>query len=292
MQKSLQELLARAAPLQAPGVYDALSALMVQQAGFPCAYLSGASLSYTRLGRPDVGLITLSELVDALTRIRERVSLPLVVDADTGFGNHLNMQRSVRMLENAGASAIQVEDQQLPKRCGHMAGKTLATTEDMLTRLQAALDARRQNTLVVARTDAIAVEGIDAALERAGRYLEAGADLLFIEAPQSREELARIGREFGDKAPLVANMVEGGRTPPLSAAELGELGYALIIYPGALVRSFMFAARELLTCLAKEGATSALAGRMLDFDELNRTLGLEALQQLDRHYAGRGAGDA
>lgn len=292
MQKGLRELLARRAPLATPGVYDALSALMVQQAGFPCAYLSGASLSYTRLGRPDVGLITLSELVDALTRIRERVSLPLVVDADTGFGNYLNMQRSVRMLENAGASAIQVEDQQLPKRCGHMEGKTLAPTGEMLTRLQAALDARRQGALIVARTDAIAVEGLDAALERAGRYLEAGADLLFIEAPQSLEELERIGREFGDKAPLVANMVEGGRTPPLSATELGQLGYALIIYPGALVRSFMFAARELLNCLAKEGATAALAGRMLDFDELNSTLGLEELQQLDRHYAGRRAGEA
>lgn len=276
----LAGLLARQAPLVTPGVYDALSALLAEQAGFACAYVSGAAVSYTRLGRPDVGLVTLSELVQAVSLMRERVSLPLVVDADTGFGSPLNVRRTVRALERAGASAIQLEDQVMPKRCGHLRGKTLVSEAEARARLRAALDARR-DAWIVARTDAIAVEGFEAALARAESYMQEGVDALFIEAPRSRAELARIGEVFGAKLPLIANMVEGGQTPRLGSAALGSLGYALVLYPGALVRASAFALRNLLGELREKGDSAASAGRMLNFSELNAVLGLEELQRLD-----------
>jgi len=276
----LAGLLAQRAPLVTPGVYDALSALLVEQAGFACAYVSGAAVSYTRLGRPDVGLVTLSELVQAVSLMRERVSLPLVVDADTGFGSPLNVRRTVRALERAGATAIQLEDQVMPKRCGHMSGKALVSEAEARARLRAALDARH-SALIVARTDAIGVEGFEAALARAESYLQEGVDALFIEAPRSRAELARIGEMFGAKLPLIANMVEGGQTPRLSSAALGSLGYALVLYPGALVRASVFAQRTLLEALREKGDSAASAGGMLNFAELNAVLGLDELQRLE-----------
>jgi len=279
--------------LLAPGVFDGLSAALAEAAGFEALYLSGASLAYTRLGMPDVGLVTQSELVDALARIRERTELPILVDADTGFGNALNVQRTVRLLERAGASAVQIEDQAFPKRCGHLSGKSLIPTNEMVGKIRAALDARSsRELLIVARTDAIAVEGFECALARARAYAEAGADLLFVEAPRSREELAAVPQRLADGPPLVANIVEGGSTPPLSAAELEALGYAVVIFPGGLVRALAKTAQEFFRCLETHGSTVPFRDRMLDFQGLNALLGTEALlARVRRNDPENGEGD-
>jgi 2-methylisocitrate lyase-like PEP mutase family enzyme len=264
--------------LVAPGCYDALSAALIQRHGFAAAYVSGASIAYTRLGQPDVGLVTLSEVADVVTCIRERVTMPLLVDADTGFGNALNLQRTVQLFERAGASALQIEDQQFPKRCGHLAGKRVVPGDEMVGKIRAACDARRNpNTVLIARTDAVAIEGLDAALERAERYLEAGADVLFVEALPSLEAMADTCARFAGRAPLLANMVEGGRTPLRNVADLQRLGFAIAIFPGALVRAQTFAAEQLLAALARDGATAALRDRMLDFPQLNELLGTQDL---------------
>jgi len=284
---SLRERLRRKPILVAPGVYDALGALLAEQAGFEALYLSGASLAYTRLGRPDLGLVTASELENTLANIRERVALPIVVDADTGFGNALNVGRTVRMLERAGGAglALQLEDQTLPKRCGHLDGKTLVPPAEMCGKIRAALDARASDaTLVVARTDAVAVEGLEPALERAERYLAAGADVLFIEALRSTEQMqAALGR-FAGRAPLLANMVEGGKTPVLPAARLEALGYSIVIFPGGLARALGHAAQEYFAALRRDGTTDAVRGRMLDFDGLNALLGTPQLLALGKRY--------
>ncbi len=285
--KKLRELLAGPQAVIAPGVYDALTALLVQQADFDCVYLSGASVSFTRLGRPDLGLTTLTEVADTVARIRERIELPLVVDADTGYGNALNVKRSVALLERMGASAIQLEDQQSPKRCGHLAGKNLVTVEEMTGKICAALDARQDaDTIVIARTDALAAEGIDQAIARGHAYVAAGADVLFIEAPRSVEHLQQIGQEFGDKLPLLANMVEGGRTPLLPADELGDLGFSLVIYPGAMLRVNAKAGTDYLAALKADGTTSGFLDRMYLFDEVNGLIGLDEMIRDGQRYAG------
>ena len=268
----------------APGVFDALGALLVEQAGFDCLYLSGASVAYTQLGRPDVGLVSATEVARVVAAVRDRTELPLVVDADTGFGNALNVARTVRVFERAGASAIQLEDQTTPKRCGHLAGKSLVPAAEMEGKIKAALDARRdEETLVVARTDAIAVEGLESALERAGRYREAGADMLFVEAPRTLEELAAVPRQLPD-VPLVANIVEGGATPPVSTSELDELGYRLAIVPGGLVRATARAAQDFLAVLRADGSTEAFRDRMLDLAGINTVVGTNDLLDLGSRY--------
>src|SRR3974390_1736487 len=214
---SLRTLLTRKPILVAPGVYDAFTALNASLAGFSTLYVSGGAIAYTRLGRPDVGLVSMSEVAETVSLIRDRVDTHLIVDADTGYGNALNVERTVRTFERAGATAIQIEDQDFPKRCGHLDGKALVPATEMLGKIKAALDARHsRETLVIARTDAVAVEGFDRAIERALAYGEAGADVLFVEAPKAREDLARIVAALGTAVPLMANMVEGGKTPPLS----------------------------------------------------------------------------
>lgn len=269
----------------APGIYDALSGLLVEQAGFEAAYLSGASISYTQIGRSDMGFMTASEVADTVTRIRERVEIPLIVDGDTGFGNALNVIRTVKAFERAGASAIQLEDQQLPKRCGHLAGKTLVSTQEMAGKVRAAVDARtNENTLIIARSDGIAVEGFEAALDRGEAYLEAGADVLFIEAPQTLEQMGAITARFADRIPLLANMVEGGKTPIKTADELGEMGFKLVISPGALVRAHVFMAQEFLSVLRRDGTTAAYRDRMLDFGQLNAALGIDEIKALAKTY--------
>jgi 2-methylisocitrate lyase-like PEP mutase family enzyme len=269
--------------LLAPGVYDALTALLAEQAGFEALYLSGASIAYTRLGRPDIGLVTASEVADTLSNIRERVSLPVIVDADTGFGNALNTIRTVRMFERAGASAIQLEDQLAPKRCGHLDGKSLVSAAEMTGKIRAALDTRK-DALIVARTDAVAVEGLEPALERAARYAEAGADVLFIEALRSVEDMKQATARFGGKVPLLANMVEGGKTPVLAAAELEAIGYSIAIFPGGTVRSVAFSMQEYFSLLKRDGGTAASRARMLDFDGLNRTIGTPEMLALGKRY--------
>ena len=283
MTQTLRTRLQQKRLLLAPGVYDALTAMLAEQAGFEALYLSGASIAYTRLGRSDVGLVTASEVADTLTNIRERVSLPVIVDADTGFGNALNVIRTIRMFERAGADAIQLEDQLAPKRCGHLDGKTLVSTGEMVGKIRAALDTRR-DALIVARTDAVAVEGLEPALERAARYAEAGADVLFVEAIRSVEDMKKAVALFGGKVPLLANMVEGGKTPVLSAAELEKIGYRIAIFPGGTVRSVAFALREYYSSLRKEGTTDKVRDRMFDFDGLNQTIGTPELLKLGKKY--------
>ncbi len=279
--------LANNAPVVAPGVYDALTALMVEQAGFGCAYVSGASVSFTKLGRPDLGLTTMSEVADSIARMRERVELPLIVDADTGFGNALNVQRTVKLFERMGASAIQLEDQTLPKRCGHLAGKTLVSTNEMVGKLKAALDARVDaDTMIVARTDALAVEGIDAALDRAEQYAEAGADLLFVEAPRDEAQLRMVSDRLASKVPLLVNMVEGGRTPLMPADRLGDLGFSLVIYPGAMVRVITKAAQDYLTVLNTDGTTANMLDNMLDFSQVMELVGLSEMVADGQNYSG------
>src|SRR5256885_3068542 len=218
MAQSLRARISRKPIVVAPGVYDPFTALVATQAGFETLYVSGAAIAYTRLGRPDIGLVSMSEMAETVTLIRDRLDAHLVVDADTGYGNAINVMRTVRAFERAGATAIQLEDQDFPKRCGHLDGKALIPAAEMIGKLKAALDTRASaDTLIVARTDAVAVEGFDRAIERATRYKEAGADMLFVEAPKSREELARIAKALPG-VPLLANMVEGGKTPILPAA--------------------------------------------------------------------------
>ena len=280
----LRELLA-GQPFIAPGCYDAFTALLIEQAGFACAYVSGASIAFTKLGRPDIGLTTLTEVAETVGNIRERVALPLIVDGDNGFGNALNVQRTVRLLEKMGASAIQLEDQTLPKRCGHLDGKTLVSVGEMLGKLKAAQDARTDSaTLIVARTDAIAVDGFEAGMARAHAYADAGADVLFIEALQSVAQFERAGQELGGRVPLLANMVEGGKTPLLSISELGALGFRLAIYPGAMVRVVGQAATTYLATLSQDGTTRGMLDRMFDFRRLNEVIGTDdMLRQGDRY---------
>jgi 2-methylisocitrate lyase-like PEP mutase family enzyme len=281
----LSARLARKPIVVAPGVYDPFTALVATQAGFDTLYVSGAAIAYTRLGRPDIGLVSESEVASTVALIRDRVTAQLIVDADTGFGNALNVVRTVRDLERAGANAIQIEDQDFPKRCGHLDGKALVSAGEMCGKLRAALDARRsRQTLIIARTDAVAVEGFDLAIERAIRYREAGADMLFVEAPKTGDDLNRMVAALGNRAPLMANMVEGGKTPPLSAAELEGIGFALVIFPGGIVRALGRMAAEYYGSLAANGTTEPFRDRMLDFDGLNAVIGTPEMMALGRRY--------
>jgi 2-methylisocitrate lyase-like PEP mutase family enzyme len=282
---SLKNLLARPQPLLAPGIYDALSALVAEQSGFEALYLSGASIAYTRLGRSDVGLTTATEVAQTLAHITDRVRLPVIVDADTGFGNALNVQRTVRDFERAGAAMIQLEDQGFPKRCGHLDGKTVVPAGEMVGKLRAALDARRsRETLILARTDALAIEGLDAALERAERYLETGVDALFIEALRSPEQMKAACGRFASRIPLLANMVEGGKTPILSAQELGQVGFRIVIFPGGTARAVAHTLQRYYGTLRKDGTTAAVRGEMLDFDGLNAVIGTPELLEAGKRY--------
>ncbi|MFK7942475.1 MAG: oxaloacetate decarboxylase [Paracoccaceae bacterium] len=275
--------LAREDILLAPGVYDALTALLATQAGAEAAYLSGASIAYTRFGRPDIGLVGMSEVAEVIAAIRDRVDLPLIVDADTGYGNALNVQRTVRTFERMGANVIQLEDQSLPKRCGHLAGKTLVPGAEMVGKINAALDVR-SDALIMARTDAIAVEGIDAALDRAEAYLEAGADILFVEAPQDDTQIAAIMDRLGGRVPLLANMVEGGKTPLRSASELQALGYSLAIFPGGAVRAMAAQGQRYYANLVATGSNAGLANQMFDFGGLNDVIGTDDMLALGKTY--------
>lgn len=282
---NLKNRIAEPRVLLAAGVYDALSALIAEQAGFEALYLSGASIAYTRLALGDVGLTTETEVEDVLSRVAERVRAPLIADADTGFGNAVNVQRTVRRFERAGAAMIQLEDQAFPKRCGHLDGKAVVPVDEMCGKLRAALDARQDaGTLILARTDALAVEGLDAALERAERYLACGVDALFIEALRSSAQMDAACARFAARVPLLANMVEGGKTPVQSAAELGARGFRIVIFPGGAARAAAFALRDYYASLAAHGSTRPFASRMLDFDGLNALIGTPTLLAESKRY--------
>ncbi|MDA8248454.1 MAG: isocitrate lyase/phosphoenolpyruvate mutase family protein [Rhodospirillales bacterium] len=288
---SLRQQLAAGRALVAPGVFDALTASLAAAAGFEALYLSGAAIAYTRLGRPDIGLVSMNEVAETIALVRDRVALPLIVDADNGYGNALNVQRTVRTFERAGASAIQLEDQTLPKRCGHLQDKSLVTAQEMVGKIHAAVDARASaETLIVARTDAVAVEGFAPAVERARQYAQAGADVLFVEAPTSREQLRSLAASLASVRPLVANMVEGGATPLASAGELGAIGFRLVIFPGGIVRALAHTAQEYYASLARHGSNAPFAARMFDFNALNAVIGTPAMLERGRRYE-RGGSD-
>jgi 2-methylisocitrate lyase-like PEP mutase family enzyme len=283
---TLKQRLAEPRVLLAPGIYDALSALLAEQSGFEALYLSGASIAYTRLGRADIGLTTYSEVADTLARITERVRVPVIVDADTGFGNALNVQRTVRGFERAGAAMIQLEDQTFPKRCGHLEGKALVPVAEMQGKLSAALDARASaDTLVIARTDAIAVEGLDRALERAEAYLDCGVDALFVEALRTPEQMDAASKRFAHRVPLLANMVEGGKTPVHSADELAARGFRIVIFPGGTARAVAHTLAGYYASLYTHGSSLPWRNHMLDLDGLNSVIGTPALLALGKRYS-------
>jgi len=284
---NLKSRLRQAEIVLAPGVYDALSALLAEQAGFEALYLSGASVAYTKLGRSDVGLSTYSEVLDTLAHITERVARPVIVDADTGFGNALNVMRTVKGFERAGAAMIQLEDQTFPKRCGHLDGKSVVPVQEMVGKLKAALDARsKTDTLILARTDALAVEGQEAAFERAQAYLECGVDALFIEALRSPAQMDAACARFADRVPLLANMVEGGKTPLQNAAELQQRGFSIAIFPGGTARAAAHALQAYFANLYQHQSTTGWKEKMLDFDGLNQVIGTTELLAGGKRYSG------
>jgi 2-methylisocitrate lyase-like PEP mutase family enzyme len=282
---SLKARLQNSKILVAPGVYDGLTAALATDAGFEALYLSGAAVAYTRLGRPDIGLSTASEMADTMALIADRTPLPVIIDADTGFGNALNAQRTMRIYERAGASALQLEDQSYPKRCGHLADKSLISSAEMAGKISAMADARAgDETLIIARTDAIAVEGFSAALDRAESYIEAGADVLFVEAPQDRAQLEEIGTRFADRIPLLANMVEGGATPITNAADLERQGFSIAIFPGGIVRAIGRTAQAYYDSLQANGSNKPFADRMFDFNGLNDVIGTNEQLEIGARY--------
>ena len=288
-QSTLRNRLGKKKILVVPGIYDAFGAIMAERAGFEALYLSGASIAYTKLGSPDIGLITLNELESVVGNVCERSALPIIVDADTGFGNALNVQRTIKLLERAGAAAIQIEDQSLPKRCGHLDGKTLVNAVEMNGKIKAALDARSNNdTVIIARTDAIGVEGYDLAMERAAGFIESGADILFIEAFQNVKQIAGAVEQFGGKIPLLVNMVEGGKTPMLPAAELETMGFSVVIFPGGLVRAIAHTAEQYFASLNEMGSTRDYQNRMFNFKELNELLGTDRILEAGKQYGDGG----
>jgi len=281
--RRLRELLRTARPVVSPGVYDGYSARLVETMGFKTAATTGAGLTNSVIVQPDIGIFGLRDNVDACRHLARSVSIPLTADADTGYGNAVTVYHVVQYFEEAGIVGINVEDQLAPKRCGHLDGKALISTGEMAGKIKAALDTREE-ALVIARTDAVAVEGLEPALERAERYAEAGADMLFIEALRSVDEMKAANARFKGKVPLMANMVEGGKTPVLSTAELQSIGYSFAIFPGGTVRSIAFGLQEYFASLRKEGGTAKLRDRMLDFNGLNRTIGTPELLQLGKKY--------
>ena len=271
--------------LLAPGIYDALSGLIAEQSGAKAAYLSGASIAYTRFGRSDIGLVSVSEVHDTLAAVTDRIKIPIIVDADTGFGNALNVQRTIRSFERAGAAAIQIEDQSFPKRCGHLDGKVLIKKDEMVGKVKAAVDSRKtSDTLIIARTDARAVEGLQEAIDRAHAYHEAGADVLFIEAPRSVDELKLIRKSFDLNIPLLANMVEGGKTPVKTANDLKSLGFNIVIFPGGAGRAATFQLQEYYAGLLKNGSNSEFSKKMHNFDSLNSVIGTPELLKIGKKY--------
>jgi len=281
----LRELLKAPSPLVAPGAYDALSARLVEQAGFDVVYMTGFGTTASLIGRPDVGLLTGAEMADNARRIVSAVEVPVIADADTGYGNALNVLRTVQLYEQAGVAGIQLEDQVMPKKCGHMSGKALIGADEMAGKIRAAVEARRDPDLVIiARTDAVAVQGLDEAITRAHAFADAGADLLFVEAPTSEDDIARVAGELRGVAPLVFNWAEGGRTPPLSLSRIAELGFAMVIYPIGTLLAATAGIRSLLATLKADGVPS-LDG-LPTFGEFTDLIGLPEVQQLEQRFAG------
>lgn len=258
----LRQLLARDQLLLVPGAFDCISARLVEASGFEAVYLTGSGMSLSRIGAPDVGFLSFAEVLDQVKRVADLVRVPIIADADTGYGGPLNVIRTVIEYERAGISAIQIEDQDFPKKCGHEPGRRIVSVEEMVSRVKAAVDARRDEVVILARTDARTTEGLDAAIERAVAYVEAGADAIFFESPETEDEMIRLTKAI--PAPVLANMVEGGRTPVLDAARLEEIGYKIAIFPNSLTRMFTRMGQALLADLKADGNTTAWRDRMYD----------------------------
>ena len=279
----LRQLLAGKGIVVAPGAHDALTAKIIEKTGFPAVYMTGYGQAASHLGKPDVGLLTMSEMVARAANIVEAVNIPVIADADTGFGNAVNVMRTVREYEKAGVAAIQLEDQVAPKKCGHMTGRQVVPQAEMAGKIKAAVDARRdEELLIIARTDARTVHGIEEALARGKAYEEAGADILFIESPESLEEMKKITSSF--KVPVLANMVEGGRTPLLTVTELAALGYDLVIFPTASTYTMARAMTSLMENLRETGTTAGMLEQMVTFTEFNELIGLPQIRELESTY--------
>jgi 2,3-dimethylmalate lyase len=282
----LRELLAGPGPVVAPGAYDALSARLVEQAGFDVAYMTGFGTTASLIGRPDVGLLGGAEMVDNARRIVAAVDVPVIADADTGYGNAINVVRTVQSYEQAGVAGLHLEDQVMPKKCGHMGGKAVIPAEEMAGKIRAAVAARRDPDLVlIARTDAAAVEGLDAAIDRARAYADAGADLLFVEAPTSEDQIARVARELAGVAPLVFNWAEGGRTPPIPLDRIAEMGFALVLFPIGTLLAATAGIRALLAALKADGTPAAALPGVPTFDEFTELIGLPEIGAVQQRFA-------
>ena len=273
-------------PLVVPGVYDAIGAKIAQKAGFEAMFQTGYGTSATLLGMPDYGFIGATETIENARRICSAVQIPVIVDADTGYGNPLSVWKLVTELESVGAAGIFLEDQKWPKRCGHMSGKEVIPSNEYSQKLQAALDARKsKDFIIVARTDARAPEGLDAAIERGLQYKKIGADAIFIEAPKSIEEMKKIGKTI--KAPLVANMIEGGATPLVSSKALHKMGFKLILYPLSVLFANAFASMQILHELKKSGTTTRLKKNVVNFDQFNEIVDLTKFKKMEKNYVSK-----
>ena len=280
---TLRKLLARPKLLLAPGVADAMNARIVAHEGFEALYMTGSGTAATRLGMPDVGLLTMDEMVDNAGRIAEAAGIPLIADADTGYGGPLNVRRTVRAYERAGVAAIHIEDQQWPKRCGHFAGKTLIETHDMVAKIKAAVDAKTDGDfMIIARTDAYSVEGYEGALERADRYAEAGADMIFVEELRTVEQLAQVPKRY--RQPTLYNMGGSGKTPFLSATEIEELGFKVVIYPNFIMRAAIQAAQGVLRELKNTGSLKNTFDKMSGWEERHELLRMNEVRELEARY--------
>ncbi|SFE49198.1 isocitrate lyase/PEP mutase family protein [Blastococcus tunisiensis] len=283
----LRELVEGPEPLLAPGAYDALSARLIEQAGFDAVYMTGFGTTASLIGRPDVGLLSGTEMVDNARRIVAAVDVPVIADADTGYGNAINVVRTVQLYEQAGVAGIQLEDQVMPKKCGHMSGKLLIGADEMVGKIRAAVEARRDpDLLVIARTDAVAVTGTDDAIARARAFADAGADVLFVEAPTSDADIERVATELRDVAPLVFNWAEGGKTPPMSLERITELGFSLVIYPIGTLLAATAGIRSLLATLRRDGVPTAALDAVPTFGEFTDLIGLPEVQDLERRFSG------
>jgi len=282
---SLPELLARGEMILAPGCYDALGARLVEEAGFDAAYMTGFGTAASRLGRPDVGLLTLTEMADNAKRLAQAIEIPVIADADTGYGNPINVIRMVQEYEAAGIAAVHIEDQVMPKKCGHMEGKHLIAADEMVAKVEAAVAARRSpDFLIIARTDARAPEGLEAAINRARAYREAGADVLFIEAPQSVAEIETVARSFED-VPLLFNYAEGGKTPPVSHEQLRGFGFSIVIFPISTLLTATAAMRAALAQIKADGTPIELLDELLPFNDFLDFIGLPEIRELEGRFA-------
>ncbi|MFW6266536.1 MAG: isocitrate lyase/PEP mutase family protein [Halanaerobiales bacterium] len=282
--KIIKEYFEKGKILVSPGAFDAMSARIIDKVGFPSVYVTGYGASANLLGKPDIGLLGMKEMVDHVGRISDAVEGAVIADADTGYGNALNVMRTVREYEKAGADAIQLEDQTWPKRCGHMEGKQIIPAEEMVQKIKAAVDARRsEDTLIIARTDAIAVEGYNEAIRRAELCYEAGADILFVEAPEDSDQLAQIPQSI-EGAPFMANMIEGGKTPVKSFGELEDMGYSLVIYPLSTLYIMTKAVKDLMDEMMRKDTPQGKVDEMASFSEFNEIVGLKEIRETEEKY--------